>query len=264
MVAKIYKAFLGLLIMPLRIRIFRPDQVFRGKRVAIVGPADSAYDQENGAFIDGFDFVIRLNKALVTWDKDNEKYLGKRTDILFHSFYENMDTGGAGPLDWKVFKNFGVHYLIQPRFDRDGWRLMFNYFKKYLDTHNIIYVFPYRYYQRIINLFDNYYPTRGFYALHSALTAPCAEVFITGFTFFKTPYAKGYRDNIQNVSASKEHILKQGLHNTDLEYNNFLKLLEQTTSANIIVDEKLYAILNAEVPELVKKLKKVNTTQEVS
>src|SRR5690348_8693302 len=120
MVVKIYKAFLGLLIMPFRVRIFRPDRVFRNKRVAIVGPADSAYQQENGAFIDGFDYVIRLNKALVTWNKDNEKYLGRRTDILLHNFHENMDSGGGGPLDWTLFKRFGVRYLIQPRFDKDG------------------------------------------------------------------------------------------------------------------------------------------------
>jgi hypothetical protein len=254
---KIYKAFLGLLIMPFRVRIFRPDRVFRNKRVAIVGPADSAYEQENGAFIDGFDYVIRLNKALVTWNKDNEKYLGKRTDILLHNFHENMDSGGGGPLDWELFRSFGVRYLIQPRFDKDGWRLMFNYFKKHLVTNSAIYVFPYGYYKRITRLFDHYHPTRGFYALNSVLTAQCAEVFITGFTFFKTPYAKGYRDNIRDMNANKEHILKQGLHDINLEYTNFLKSVRETPITKIIVDAKLYDILEADVPELAKRVKKI-------
>jgi hypothetical protein len=259
MFTKIYKAFLGLLIMPFRIRVFRPDQFFRGKRVAIVGPADSTYDQENGAFIEGFDVVIRMNKTLVTWNKDDEKYLGKRTDVLFHSFYENMDSGGAGPLDLKLFRNFGVRYLIQPRFDKAGWRLMFNYFKKYLNTRDTIYILPYNYYQRITSLFDDYHPTRGFYALYSALTTSCAEVFITGFTFFKTPYAKGYRDNMRDVTANTEHIVKQGFHDINLEYTNFLKLLEETPNTSILVDEKLYAILHTDSPELAMRVKKVKT-----
>lgn len=257
MVVKIYKAFLGLLIMPFRIRIFSPDRIFRNKRIAIVGPADSAYERENGTFIDGFDYVIRLNKALVTWENENEKYIGRRTDILFHSFFENMDSGGAGALDWKVFQNFGVQYLIQPRFDKKGWRLMFNYFKKYLNTENFIYVLSHAYYQKIISLFDKHHPTRGFYALYSALTSPCAEVFITGFTFFKTPYAKGYRDNIRDVDANKEHILKQGFHDTALEYANFLKLLQKASTINIIVDNKLYDILNFDSPEIASRVKRI-------
>lgn len=254
---KLVKAFIGLLIMPFRIRLFRPNRFFNNKRVAIVGPADSAFAQENGSIIDNYDYIIRLNKALVSWNPSNEKYLGTKTDILFHSFYENMDTGGGGPLDWRIFKKFGVKFLIQPRFDKKGWRLMFNYFKKYLNTRESIYVFPKNYYQDIIKLFGAYHPTRGFYALNATLASQCKEVFITGFTFFKTPYAEGYRDNIRDMSANKKHIQGQGLHDIDVEYNNFLRLMEKTTIQNIKVDQKLYAILENDAPELAKKVIKI-------
>lgn len=254
---KIIKAFLGFLIMPFKIRIFRPNKVFYNKRIAIVGPADSAYEQENGRIIDSYDIVIRMNKAIITWDPTNEKYLGTRTDILFHNFHENMDSGGGGPLDWELFKNFGVQYLIQPRFDKHGWQVMFNYFKKYLNTHKIIYILPYRNYQKISKMFDVYHPTRGFYVLYSALNAQCEELLITGFTFFKTPYAEGYRDNIRDINANKNHILKQGFHNPDLEYDNFLKLLMETPNKNIIVDKKLYDILKYDSPELAQKINKI-------
>jgi hypothetical protein len=82
-------------------------------------------------------------------------------------------------------------------------------------------------------------------------------VFITGFTFFKTPYADGYRDNIRDINANKNHILNQGFHNPDLEYDNFLKLLQETPNKNIIVDKKLYDILNYDSPELTKKVQKL-------
>lgn len=248
------KALLGLMIMPFKIRVFNPKKVFLNKRVVVVGPADSAFDKENGKVIDGYDFVVRMNKSLVTWNPNNQQYLGTRTDVLFHNFYENMDSGGGGPLDWNVFKKFGVKYLIQPRFDKEGWQLMFNYFKKYLNVRESIYMFSYKNYKKIVNQFGDYHPTRGFYALNSVLQSSCKEIFITGFTFFKTPYAEGYRDNIRDMKANEKHIQDQGVHNVDLEYNNFLKLLKNTPTQNIKVDEKLYAIIKSDSQELADKV----------
>ncbi|SDR69856.1 glycosyltransferase family 29 protein [Gramella sp. MAR_2010_147] len=254
---KIVKAFLGLLIMPFKIRVFNPNKVFHSKRVAVIGPADSAYDKENGGKIDSYDFVVRMNKALVTWNPEKEKYLGTKTDILIHNFHENMDSGGGGPLDWKLFNNFGVKYLIQPRFDKKGFHWMFNYFKKYLNRHNSIYMLPYSDNKKLSKLFDKYHPTRGFYVLYSALTSQCEEVFITGFTFFKTPYAEGYRDNVRDIKDNNKHIQKQGFHNPDLEYKHFLKLVEDSPVKRITVDEKLYDILKFDSPELIKKVSKI-------
>jgi hypothetical protein len=251
---KLIKAFFGLLIMPFRIRVFRPNRVFYHKKVAIVGPADSAFESVNGDLIDSYDYVIRLNKALVTWNYDNERFLGTRTDILLHNFHENMDSGGGGPIDWHLYKKFGVKYLIQPRFDRKGWQLMFNYFKKYLNSTESIYVLPKGYYSNVINIFGKFHPTRGFYALNSVLTSQCSEVLITGFTFFKTPYAKGYRDNIRSMEANKEHIKNQGLHNVEMEYNNFLLLLQNTSIKKVKVDRKLYSIIESDSPELASKI----------
>jgi len=254
---RLIKAFLGLLIMPFRVRIFRPDKVFNNKKVAIIGPADSAYDRENGHAIDNYDYVIRLNKALITWNPQNVKYLGTKTDILLHNFHENLDSGGGGSLDWRLFNKFGVQYLIQPRFDKKGLQLMFNYFKKYLNTRELIYVLPKSLYKSIIERFGKYHPTRGYYALHTVLSVNCSEIFITGFTFFKTPYAKGYRDNIRDMDANKKHIKNQGLHNVDLEYSNFLKLIDETSIKNVLVDKMLYFLIMKDSPKLTSKVKKM-------
>ncbi len=243
--------------MPFGMKYFNPRKIFENKRVAVVGPADSAFDSENGKNIDGYDYIIRINKALVTWNKENEKYLGTRTDILIHNFHENMDKGGGGPLDMNLYKSFGVRYVIQPRFDSTGLRDVFNYFKKYLDNRHSIYIFPFYYYKRIKNMFAAYHPTRGFCALYASMTSPCKEVFITGFTFFKTPYAEGYRDDLREVTSNKDHILKQGFHNMDLEYANFLKLLQANLKSNIVVDENLYAIIKADSPELANRVNKI-------
>ena len=198
-----------------------------------------------------------MNKALVTWNAENEKFLGSRTDILVHNFHENMNSGGGGPLDLNLFKKFGVQYLIQPRFDKKGFHWIFNYFKKYLNTGDNIYILAYSYSKKISGWFGNYHPTRGFYVLYSALAASCEEVFITGFTFFKTPYAKGYRDNIRDLKENNNHIRNQGFHNPDLEYENFIKLLHKTPCKKIVVDEKLYEILKYDSPEVLRKVKRI-------
>lgn len=50
----------------------------RGKRVAIVGNAKSIFDYEQGAQIDGFDFVIRFNRGFIT----RPECQGTKTDFL--------------------------------------------------------------------------------------------------------------------------------------------------------------------------------------
>jgi hypothetical protein len=39
---------------------------FHSKRIAIVGPANSAFNTNKGSYIDGFDIVVRMNKSPMT------------------------------------------------------------------------------------------------------------------------------------------------------------------------------------------------------
>ncbi|MFT7037184.1 MAG: hypothetical protein ACJA2S_005728, partial [Cyclobacteriaceae bacterium] len=66
--------------------------------------------------------------------------------------------------------------------------------------------------------------------------------------------AKGYRDNIRSMEANKEHIKNQGLHNVEMEYNNFLLLLQKTSVKKVKVDRKLYSIIDSDSPELASKI----------
>ena len=255
---RILNAILGLLIMPFKVRVFRPEKIFKGKRVAIIGAADSAFDKENGAYIDGFDYVVRVNKSLITWNKENEKYLGTKCDVLIHSFRENIDRGGGGKLDWGVFNEHGVQYLVQPRSDKSGIRNLYNYFKKYLNVNKQIYICSRSYYSEVSRRFKEYHPTKGFCGLDIVLDSYCSEVFITGFTFFKTPYATGYRDELVDVASNEKHIREQGVHSQELEFLNFLEILTNTNADRVVVDSTLYKILSFEAPDLINRVKLVN------
>lgn len=63
---------------------------FKGKRVAIIGGADSAYKEKLGEYIDSFDVVVRINNGVRVIEKYKD-YIGHRTNFLFHSLYDNPD-----------------------------------------------------------------------------------------------------------------------------------------------------------------------------
>ncbi len=239
---KLLNLIKGLWLMFFSTKIFHPEDIFKGKRVAVIGPADSAYEKENGKYIDEFDYIIRINKAAQSWTEEKSKYIGVRTDILYHSFFENNESGG-GKLDLNLFKNLGINYLINPRTNFHAYRRTYNFYRKYRKEFPV-YHLPNSYYKKMTIPFGNLRPTVGFTALYSVLNSGCGTVFITGFTFFKTPYAKGYRDQLIDLEENKKHFKEQGIHDADLEFNLFKKLLENHNCSTIQLDNKLQSILN--------------------
>lgn len=228
-----------------KIQKFSPNEVFKSKRIAIVGPADSAFQKENGNYIDQFDYVIRINKAPSSWDKGSEKFIGKNTDIWFHSFFENKESGG-GSLDPKIFKNRNIGYIVNPRTTFAAYRRTFNFYRKY-NNPILVHHLSSEYYRTLIKKFPKQLrPTVGFIALFSALRSPCKELFITGFTFFKTPYAKGYRDHLIDLEDNKKHFKKQGIHDSNLEYELFKDFLTETKCHKVILDDKLQEIIDSD------------------
>ena len=241
--SKIIDSFKGLNLFFSNVSVFNPDTKFKNKRVAIIGPADSAYEKQDGAYLDTFDYVIRINKALNSWDVSKEDFIGKKTDILFHSFFENEKTGG-GEINIDLIKQFHVSYLLNPRTDFEAYRRTFNFFRKYSKSLKV-YHYPKKLYKGMcVDFPEGLRPTIGFTALYGALFAECQELYITGFTFFKTPYAKGYRDNLIDLEKNRKHVKTHGIHDADLEYELFKKHLSKTNCKEIKLDNKLRLILN--------------------
>ncbi|MFD2518543.1 glycosyltransferase family 29 protein [Salinimicrobium flavum] len=239
---KLINFFKGIPFFFQGIKVFHPKISFSGKRVAIVGPADSAYEMENGSYIDGFDYVIRINKAISTWKHENEKYIGTRTDLWFHSFFENEKSGG-GKLNPEIIIERGVNTLVNPRSTFQAYRRTFNFYRKYKHTIPVYHLSDNVYRALKKEFPDNLRPTVGFTALYAALISECNELFITGFTFFKTPYAQGYRDHLVDLEENKKHFKKQGIHDAGLEFILFKKFLKESRCETVKLDNKLDAIL---------------------
>lgn len=226
------------------IKIFDPRELFRNKKIAIIGPADSAYEKENGSYIDSFDYVIRINKAPHSWTKEKSIYIGSKSNILFHSFFEN-NTSGGGLINLNLYKNIGVKYLVNPRTTFPSYRRTFNFFRKY-KTNTKVYHLPKSFYKGMVAPFGKLRPTVGYMALYSALNSGCDFLFISGFTFFKTPYASGYRDNLLDMKKNIEHIKEQGIHDVELEYELFKKNVENTSCKKVVFDNKLEKIIETD------------------
>ncbi|WP_324719190.1 glycosyltransferase family 29 protein [Salinimicrobium sp. HB62] len=241
---RIVNTLRGILMMVQNTRIFEPRKHFKNKRIAIIGAADSAFEEANGDYINSFDYIVRVNKAPHSLTPEKRRFVGSRTDILFHSFFE-LTEGGGGVIDWQLYSKQGIKFVINPNNDLKGLRAHLNFYKRHLNPRKT-YVLPHSTYKKIKEKFGNWVPTVGFSALYAAINSGCKELYITGFTFFKTPYADDYRDEVKDVEKNNQFMKKQGFHNPDLELNEFLNQLErqEKTWTKVIMDDALLSIVN--------------------
>lgn len=216
----------GLALMATNTKVFYPNRHFKNKRVAVIGAADSAFEEENGEYLNNFDFIVRVNKAPHSLTPDKHKFIGSRTDVLFHSFFESFKDGGGGPIDWELYREQGIRFVINPHSNPKGLRDHLNFYKRNLNS-KTTFLLPPSLYKDLKNSFGDLVPTVGFSSLYAVLSAQCQEVYITGFTFFKTPYADDYRDDLKDVKKNDSFMKKQGFHNPDLELREFIKKLQQ-------------------------------------
>ena len=242
MIGKITTSIKALNLLRSQLYIFYPKEILKDKRVAILGAAATAFEEEKGNYIESFDIVVRINKALHSWRPSQERYIGKRTDILFHSFYENESSGG-GPINYDEFvEQFHLQYLVHPDNSWKGYRTHLNFYKRHPQKIPS-YILSRRMADELEKKFKNFSPTVGFSALYSVLNSPCAELYITGFTFFKTPYVQGYRDHLLSLEANDSHIKEQGLHNPELEFQLFKSELSKSSIKKISLDRGLNSIV---------------------
>jgi hypothetical protein len=240
-IKKITRSITGLWLMTRHVKVFNKS-LLTGKRIAIVGPATSTKNTGSGQYIDEFDYVVRINKApLLILNGKGKEDIGTRTDILFHSFFEN-DFSGGGPLDFDLYDRLGIKYVINPIPTYFGHRVTFNFYKKYLLPRNV-YTLPRQPYNDMARRLGKYRATTGLCALKYLMESEFSELFITGFTFFKTGYADGYRDQMKEVEKTQKYISQMKIHNPDLEFEEFKNILVRNQEKKIIMDSTLQKIL---------------------
>ena len=222
-----------------------PLKILSGKRVVLVGPASSSLNTCQGAFIDSFDLVVRLNKApLQLRDGRFAEDIGTRTDILFHSFFENEFSGG-GQLDFDLYTRLGIAYVIQPVSTLQGWRVIFNFYKKYLKAKRV-FTLPSRPFEELESSMAPFKSTTGLCAMKCLMESELSELHIIGFTFFRTAYGEGYRDEMKSADQAREYISKMKIHDPDREFREFNKMLKAVRNKKVVMDKALQNIVDNE------------------
>jgi len=211
---------------------------FKSKRVAIIGGADSAFKEKKGAYIDGFDVVVRINKG-VEMIRDHSQYIGTRTNVLFHCFFENVQQSGS-PITPMLWRDYQVERVIKASLKSANTASLNSFYR--ISNGNVKYSeLPPDILDMSSKSINGYVPTTGFLAIHAVLASQPEELFITGITFLKTPHSKDYRDI--SLSDARRLIEIHNTHNTDLEFKWFQDVYDRS-HGEIAVDKCLAGLLS--------------------
>ncbi|MGY8810602.1 MAG: hypothetical protein ACKVK5_06165 [Pseudomonadales bacterium] len=215
------------------------DSTYQDKRVIVVGPANSSEHYLPGSDIDQFDLIIRINKSPSIVSANKSK-IGSRTDILYHCCDESPSHGG-GPILVKALAAQKNKFILFTYHDPS---VVANAYKIAFKHPNInLYTTRKSLYTDLRKSYLGKMPTTGLQALNHIISTDFKELHITGFTFFKTPYASGYRDSHKSAESASALAKSTGNHDPDDELRIFIKLLSENQNKKIYMDDALMDIV---------------------
>jgi len=222
--------------------------IFCGKKIAIVGPADTAYMYNNGSLIDSCDLVVRFNKSYTLvdpGDPDKTSKIGSKTDIIFHYF--NINKNNEAILDTEKLSRQGLKQIITIMRDKRarsrrgrGIRVFMGKYGFYL--RDKLCMLPEKIYSCYYNQLGSK-PTIGHIGITAIIESIPASVFITGFSFFTTPYAGGYRDNTTREAQLKRFQQSDTGHDPAGELRYFADLVKNS-EVKVTLDPYLQDLIN--------------------
>jgi hypothetical protein len=205
------------------------------KKIAVIGPAPSAMSN-NKDDIESYDIIMRFNSA-VPVPVECQYHIGSRTDILCNCLEEHPVSGGH--IDPVMWYDNGVKWILSPYPKLSFTEKNIERFQT-LNTKNI----P-------LEIFDkNKYivlektlrtrPNSGLLGILHLLSFDVSKIYVTGFTFGRGGYYKGYK---AGITAEQYNKLANGPYHTQKPQEDYFKHLYKTNK-NIIVDDTLKGIIS--------------------
>jgi len=193
------------------------SKLLKGKRVALVASGSSLKDSGRGDFVDSFDVVIRLNRALPV-PTNIQTDVGKRTDVLYNTLDTFPDAGG--PIDGNLWKSCGVKYVCStyPKSE---------YFTHPEWSEGLNDIIPTRWMRdevyHPIREKMKYRPNSGITALADLLSFDIKEVHLLGMDFYRTLYDTDYLIHGATIESIEEHFAENVVdrHDPDSMYLYF-------------------------------------------
>lgn len=185
---------------------------FTGKRVIVIGPAETVPEDLRGVEVDAYDVIVRLNNgiALAT---DNPGLLGSRTDVLFHNLHETGERS-AGEIPVALLRSHGVRTCVFPHWGFKGSKRRLYAKRRQLRSAPDITlkVPPGRFCETLRRELGGMQPTVGTSAIAFFLACDLRELAVHGFTFFETPYLAGYNCAVRTAADASAWAKSSQVH----------------------------------------------------
>ncbi|MGM7317979.1 hypothetical protein [Idiomarina sp. ST10R2A5] len=236
-IKKLFRLIKLLLIYVFKIRPsdFFNDKYFSGKKIIIIGPADTAMQFSNPVKLDDFDLIIRLNKSPLMLEKNGNS---ERTDVLYHCLNEDPITGG-GEIKPSILIKQHTKFILYPYREIFLFKDFFEIKAKYPDL-KIKAAGSFSKYMKLRRKLNVRIPTTGIQAINHLIDTDFSELYITGFTFFRTAYKENYiAENYSDSKSAYELAKSSGNHDPDKEFEYFFDLINRKNSGKIVLDEYL-------------------------
>lgn len=151
-----------------------------GKRVAVIGPSKSVMLAEDGALIDSYDVVVRLNNMLEI-SEEHQKYFGSRTDVVYATLDDPPKQIALQCAKAKV-------KFLSSSYPTDEW-----FFQQRM-ARNVMFLKNVRHFSTVTMPSEPYWtiknkmssrPNTGFCAIMDLLSSDLKELFIVGIDFYR-------------------------------------------------------------------------------
>ncbi|WP_275783718.1 hypothetical protein [Pararhizobium gei] len=219
---------------PRRIATLHPH-MFRGKRVVIIGPAETVMDDLSGVDVDAFDVVVRLNNGIAL-SQQRPAALGSRTDILFHNLKEDGERS-AGRIPEQFLREHGIRFCVFPHGGFKGNKTRLHEKRRELGAYAqiVLRVPPTDLCERMRRDLGGMLPTVGTSAILFFLAGDVGELAIYGFSFFETPYLAGYNDVIATGASALAWAAASQVHEPSREKRLIARRIAEAERSGIRV-----------------------------
>jgi len=212
--------------------------LFRGKRVVVLGPAQTVFDDMQGLDVESFDFIVRLNNGIALAREHPEK-LGSRTDILFHNLNEE-GARNAGAIPPSLLLQHRVRLCVFPHWGFKGSKTRKTRLyakKKELSAYPQIslVVPPAKFCEQVRRDLGGHQPTTGTSAILFFLQCDLKELQLHGFSFFETRYVTGYNHAVTTDKEAQDWAAASNVHDPSREKAPIRKSIAEARKAGMTV-----------------------------
>lgn len=217
-----------------------PPEAFDGKKILVVGSANTALEDLHNIDISNIDIVVKMNNGIHTsFNFWNEESL--RCDVLFHSLGD-----GTQPITLNNINCSGVKWLVHRTLKRSSFLDTLLTDLEFKDAVKVK-IIPYERYNYLSEKLGGYAPSTGMVCADFFLNTRFSSLTFVGFTFFSTRYLPGYDDKISSDEEAFSKVRDAGHHSPSHEARLIHKITEEAKAEgkNIYISKSMHQAMSA-------------------